>query len=375
MEHDLTADDDWVIVMLGSYGPARPVSRRLTVVGRQARRRGFESRPGRFCVIPEPTATRSPSRRRCVEDLRFMLPKPPARRPQLGFLYLPPYRVQGLSIAGEQSVVYVPELDLAFDIGGCPKAVLPADTVALTHGHMDHVAAIAYYFSQRQFQGMGPGKVVCPPRLEAPLNNLMKAWIEIEHQRTPYELIPLEPGTDLPLKGNMVLRSFPTDHRVPSQGYSAVELRSKLKPEYEGLPQPELVRLKQEGQEITQTLQIPLVTYTGDTAAGPHLDIPEVMEAKVLITECTFLEPGHRGRAKVGRHMHLDDIVALLEHCKAEHIVLTHLSRRTNMNTVRRELSRRIPKDDMDRVHVLMDNRTNKARYEQQLDEAEAQGD
>src|SRR5690606_8497462 len=83
-----------------------------------------------------------------------MIPREPPRRPQLGFLYAPPYRIQGISIAGEETVVHIPELDLCFDIGLAPRAVLPSKYVALSHGHMDHVAGIAYYFSQRNFQGM-----------------------------------------------------------------------------------------------------------------------------------------------------------------------------------------------------------------------------
>jgi len=68
-----------------------------------------------------------------------MLPKQPPRRPQLGFLYLPPYRVQGVSIAGEATAVQVPELDIGFDIGECPRAMLTSNLVALSHGHMDHI--------------------------------------------------------------------------------------------------------------------------------------------------------------------------------------------------------------------------------------------
>ena len=58
-----------------------------------------------------------------------MIPKPPPKEGQLGFLYLPPYRIQGISVAGEQSVVHIPELDLVFDIGLCPRATLAAGTV------------------------------------------------------------------------------------------------------------------------------------------------------------------------------------------------------------------------------------------------------
>lgn len=296
-----------------------------------------------------------------------MIPNEPPRRPQLGFLYLPPYRVQGLSVAGEQSVVQVPELDVCFDIGLCPRAALTSNYVALTHGHMDHAAGLAYYFSQRHFQGMGVGTVVCHPSLEEPIHGLMKAWVPIEAQRTPYKVIPLGDSQQVEVKNHIFLRAFETRHTVPSSGFVVVEQRSKLRPEFQGVPQEKLVQLKQSGTQITQTLEIPLVCYTGDTAMGPHFDRPDVRGAKILITECTFLEAKDRGRANVGKHLHLDQIVELLDKSAAEAVVLTHLSRRTQMTAVRKEVDAAIPAEHRDRVFLLMDGRTNRRRYDEQL--------
>ncbi|MEM9415939.1 MAG: MBL fold metallo-hydrolase [Planctomycetota bacterium] len=301
-----------------------------------------------------------------------MLPKEPPRRPQLGFLYAPPYRIQGVSIAGEATAIQVPELDLGFDIGECPRAMLSSNIVALSHGHMDHIAALIYYFSQRNFQGMGVGKIVCHPDLAEPIHNLMNALVGIERQRTPYEVVTLKPEEQMPLKGNVVLRAFSTVHTVPSLGYACVELRSKLRADLVGMPQEQLVKLKDKGEEITETHEIPLVTYMGDTLWGNHFDRPEVLDAKVLITECTFIEPGHRKRAAIGKHLHLDDIVRLLDMCNCESVILTHLSRRTNLSEVRKVLDGAIPARHRDRVHVLMDTRANRARYERQLAEAAA---
>jgi ribonuclease Z len=95
-----------------------------------------------------------------------------------------------------------------------------------------------------------------------------------------------------------------------------------------------------------------------------------VLNSRILITECTFLEEGHRDRAEVGKHLHLDDVIALLERSHAEAVVLTHLSRRTHMNTVRQTLDERLPRQHRDRVLLLMDNKTNRRRYEQQAAEA-----
>jgi len=292
-----------------------------------------------------------------------MIPREPPRRPQLGFLYLEQMRVQGISIAGEESFVQVPELDLCFDIGRAPRASLSSNYVALTHGHMDHSAGLAYYFSQRHFQGMDIGTVICHPTLEQPIHNLMRAWVDIEGQRTPYKVIALEHEGETLIKPNIWLRAFNTVHTVPSLGFVAIERRSKLKPEFAGLPQEQLIEIKKT-QPITQMMDIPLVCYTGDTMWGEHFDRPDVLNAKILVTECTFLEPDHRSRAGVGKHLHLDDIVKLLKRSNAQAIVLTHLSRRTNMGISRKFIEDAVGPEQMKRLYILMDGRTNRARLE-----------
>ena len=301
-----------------------------------------------------------------------MIPQPPPRPPQTGFLYLPPYRVQGWSIAGEETVVQVPELDVCFDIGRCPRFALTSKYVALSHGHMDHAAGLAYYFSQRSFQGMEGGTVVCHPQIVGPIQNVMRAWIDLESQKTPYRVVALAPDEEHEIKNNIYLRAFDTDHTVRSLGFVVVERRRKLRPEFVDLSQEQLLDLKQKGEPITQTLQIPLVCFTGDTIWGEHFERPDVLNAKILITECTFLEPGHRHRAAVGRHLHVDDIVVLLKRSKAESVVLTHLSRRTHMAAARSVLEQVIPQEHRHRVFLLMDSRTNRARYEEQVRQFEA---
>ena len=310
-----------------------------------------------------------------------MIPREPARRSQLGFLYIPPYRIQGLSVAGEETAVQVPELDLCFDIGLCPRPALTSSYVALSHGHMDHAAALPYYFSQRHFQGMGTGTVLCHQALERPIHNVMGAWVDVEVQRTPYKVIAMEPGQELAIKKNIYVRAFATVHTVPSLGFIVVERRSKLLAELAGLPQERLVELKSRGVAITQTIEIPLVCYTGDTAWGKHFDRPDVQNAKILITECTFLDPAHRDRAHVGKHLHLEEVVRLLRICRAEAVVLTHLSRRTHLGQARKQIDASVPPDERHRVFVLMDGRSNRAYHERleaeqgQTGEGEGEGE
>ncbi len=302
-----------------------------------------------------------------------MTPREPHRRPQLGFLYLPPYRVQGLSIAGEETVVQIPELDVVFDIGRCPRAALTSPYCALSHGHMDHSAGLPYYFSQRQFQGMGTGTCICHPDLAPLIHDVMQSFMKLEGQKTPYEVAPLAPDDETLIKPNIHLRAFKTAHTPTSLGYVAVERRTKLLPELAGLPQEQIMARKEKGEPITREVEIPLVCFTGDTMWGDHFDRPDVLQAKVMIVECTFLEPGHKSRAAVGMHLHLSDVVNLLSKCEAEAVVLTHLSRRTNIGAARKHIDEAIPAEHRDRVFVLMDGRTNRARLDQQKAEAEAE--
>ncbi|MDX1681848.1 MAG: MBL fold metallo-hydrolase [Phycisphaeraceae bacterium] len=300
-----------------------------------------------------------------------MIPKRPARQPRLGFLYLPPFRVQGHSIAGEASAVQVPELDVCFDIGTCPRPALASGHIGLTHGHMDHVAAMSYYFSQRNFQGLGTGTLFCHPNLKPAIDSMMQAWVDIEHQRTPYRCVAIEADQEIEIKKRTVLRAYPTVHTPDSLGYVVVEKRQRLRPEYQGKDESEIVAAKRAGEEITEPHEVPLVAYTGDTTWGSHFEREDLLNAQILITECTFMDPGDRRRAHAGRHLYIEDIVRLLKRSKAQAVVLTHLSRRTHLSDARRRLEKLIPEEDQGRVFLLMDGRANRQRYEQQIAEAE----
>ncbi|USO00046.1 MAG: MBL fold metallo-hydrolase [Phycisphaeraceae bacterium] len=299
-----------------------------------------------------------------------MIPKPPPRESPLGFLYFPPYRVQGLSVAGEATSIQIPELDVCFDMGSCPRAALASKYAAISHGHMDHVGGLAYWCSQRNFQGMGPGTIVCDERIAKDIRGMMTGFVNLERQKTPFELLTLKPGEELGVKNNIALRLFEVEHTCPAVGYVIVEKRTKLKEEFREFPQEKLRELKERGTEIVRHLEVPLVAYLGDTLPGPHLIHDSVRMAKIIVCECTFFEPDHVDRAKVGQHMHVNDIAEWLRVVECEAMVLTHVSRRTNLGYARERLEA-VAGDLAKKVFFLMDHRANRARYEEQAAEAE----
>lgn len=300
-----------------------------------------------------------------------MIPKPPPREGSLGFLFLPPYRVQGISIAGEQTCVMIPELDVCFDMGLCPRAALASKYVAISHGHMDHIGGLSYWCSQRNFQGMGEGTIVCSKAIEGPLRNMLESYRELEGTRTPFKIIALDPEESIEIKNSIHMRIFDLEHTCPSSGYAIVEKRSKLLEEYVGMPQDKLKEIKDSGKEITRTFDVPLIAYLSDTAPGPALLRDDVLNAKVVIAECTFAEQEHIGRAEIGKHLHLNHIVEWLNVLKCEKLVLIHLSRRTNIIEARKRLRQMVSREQAERVEFLMDYKTNKMRYEAQAEEVE----
>jgi hypothetical protein len=93
----------------------------------------------------------------------------------------------------------------------------------------------------------------------------------------------------------------------------------------------------------------------------------EFVNAKVVITECTFFEDEHRDRAKIGKHIHVDDLRPLLEVWKAKDVVITHVSRRTLIPFARERIEAIAGAERAQNVHLLMDHRSNRARHESQV--------
>lgn len=265
------------------------------------------------------------------------------------------FHLIGYSIAGEETVVQVPEMNICFDAGRAPYFSLTSDFLCLSHGHMDHVAGIGYYLSQRFFQGMKPGTILLPRELERPIEGLLRGWRDVERQQTPYKLVGLEHNQLFEIRRDMGIRAVATHHGGPSLGFVIISIRDKLKPEYAGKTGPELVELKKSGIDIQYRVEIPVVAYLGDTSAGPVFEHPDVVNAEVLVTECTFFDLDDKNKAKHGKHLHVDQFSHILPSLKNKHIVIGHVSRRTGVRRAQRILRKLAGSSQMDRVHFLMD--------------------
>jgi len=266
--------------------------------------------------------------------------------------------IVGYSVAAEETVVAMPQLDVCFDIGKAPDQVISINNVLLTHGHMDHAAGIAYYLSHRNFCGQSPGTILAPQNLLGPIREVIDAWTRLDGSQIPANLVGVKPGDEYQIKPNLFTRVFPTKHSKGAVGYTVIEKRKRIKPEYAGLASPQIVELKKQGIEIDYPLEIPIVTYLGDTQYVDFSQLKYIADSKILIAECTFYETEHSERAEAGRHMHINEFAELIGKLQNEHVIITHTTQRTPMRDIRRILKEALSPEQYDKVILLMDNRT-----------------
>jgi ribonuclease Z len=252
--------------------------------------------------------------------------------------------IEGYSRAAVQSCWRVPELKLGFDLGVQPWSFMGTDTWFVSHGHLDHIAALPVYVSRRRMMKMDPPVIYLPTVTVEPAREMLRQFTLLDRGRMPCELRGLEPDMEIELSREHVVTTHAMRHTVPALGYIVWERRRKLKPEYRELSQDQIRDLRLGGAEVTQEVRAPLVAYTGDTSPPGLDDTPAMYAAKVLICEMTFVAPEHR-KTKIHKHghMHLDDFVDRRDRFENELIIAAHLSTRYHDKVVERMVAKRIP--------------------------------
>lgn len=255
------------------------------------------------------------------------------------------YSIRGLSIGGVYTALHVPELDALFDCGMPLRTSSAATNLFLSHGHVDHIGALPALLGIRGLHGVRQNLRVFLPSSLGPIVEEALAVISRLH-RWPLsvDLVPMEPGDEVHLRNDLNVRAFRTYHPVPSLGFLFVNRVKKLLPAYARLPGPEIARLRREGADIFREEPRYELAYATDTL--PHvLDRePALLQARVLILECTFLDARKSVEdARAGCHIHLDELLPYAHRFENEALVLMHFSQLYTPADVRRLLAERCP--------------------------------
>jgi len=254
------------------------------------------------------------------------------------------FTVEGWSRAAVQSYWRVPELKVGFDFGAQPWDFMGTPTWFVSHTHLDHIAALPIYVARRRMMKMEPPTIYVPAESLDDVKKLMMIMHRLDRGRQLAEIRGVAPGDEIELSREHVVNVVNTVHTIPSRGFIVSERRRKLKDEFIGLPGEKIKELRLSGVEITREERIPLVAYTGDTSPAGLDNNPAFFDAKILITEMSFIRASHR-RDKIHKfgHMHLDDFLERATRFKNELIIAAHFSTRYHPNEVRKLLDNKLP--------------------------------
>jgi ribonuclease Z len=263
--------------------------------------------------------------------------------------------VEGWSRAAVQTYWRVPELKIGFDLGAQPWDFMSTPTWLLSHVHLDHVAALPVYVARRRMMRMEPPVIYLPAYAVEDVRRLLLVLQRLDRGRMNCDLRGIEAGAEFELSREHVVTAFATTHTIPSLGFVVWDRRFKLKEEYVGLPGERIRDLRQSGIAVTREVRTPILAYTGDTSPAGLDACPAAFQAKILISELSFIRPNHR-REKIHKfgHMHLDDYLERADRFQNEVIIWGHLSTRYHPQEVRRLVDAKLPPSLRERVRLWL---------------------
>lgn len=252
--------------------------------------------------------------------------------------------VEGYSRAAVQTFWRIGELKLGFDLGAHPWDFMGTPHWLITHGHLDHIAALPLYVARRRLMKMEPPTIILPKYLIGAVRSMLDSFTPLDRGKFPCRLVGMEGGQRYDLSREIVIEAFDMDHRIPALGYIVNDRRKKLKPEFLHLTGEQIRDLRVQGTEVVNEILVPLVGYTGDTSPRGLDRNPRFYETKILIAEMTFLADDHQMEfIHKNGHMHLVDFVKRKHKFQNELIIASHFSTRYSRREAHALIEQRLP--------------------------------
>lgn len=211
------------------------------------------------------------------------------------------------------------------------------EVVFLTHAHYDHIAGLTGLLLSRtaaRGDAEKPVTIYYPTIAERGFRGLREHVDQVvRHKTFPLTWRGLDVGERVTVR-NWQAEAFLTKHSVPSVGYRFLETRRRLKPAHRGKAPADIIKLKENKQDLHEEYEHVILAVTGDT--GPGLPPALFAEADVLLHEATFLKPEDREGMD---HATAEEALALARASNVKTLVLYHISQRY----WRRDMTRAIP--------------------------------
>lgn len=131
-------------------------------------------------------------------------------------------------------------------------------------------------------------------------------------------------------------------HPAETVGYGFVEIKHRMKPEYQKLSGQEKKQFSHDGVVMTERIEEPRLVFFGDTHIGALVDHDEWTRYPCVIVECT-LYGGSKSPEQARRigHIHWDYLLPIIESHPSTFFVVIHASlamRSAELEHVEREV-------------------------------------
>ncbi len=237
--------------------------------------------------------------------------------------------------------VFVEELGLLFDAGDGVSASLGQKGrkirhVFVTHADRDHLCGLLQLHQLNARKGLPhiyyPSDCGSFPALRDFVGRFdpqsgPATWKGIEANQT----------VELPNGYSVVAGTsahVPSEKLAKALDFAVYTSRRMLRPEFRGLPGPEIASKRQElGEDaVTETRTEAMIGYSGD---APKLDCDRWSGVKVLIHESTFLEP----ETTRGFHSNLPQVIAAAAQLDLDALILIHFSARYKLPEINKAIA------------------------------------
>ena len=265
------------------------------------------------------------------------------------------YTLRGVSLGGVYTSIQVPQLGVLLDVGMPLRQFASSDHVFLSHGHGDHAGSLAAMLGIRGLlHAKAPPRVYMPAAIVDDLCEAIAAMSRLQRHELTIEPVPMNPGDEIRLRRDLLVRAFRTHHPVPSLGFLFLDRVQRLRDEFRDLPGEEIGRRRKAGDDLFELHERLEFAYATDTLIRVLDTAPQIREAKVLLLECTFLDDKKTLEAsRAGCHIHLDELLERADELHNERIVLMHFSQLYSPAEVHKILKRRCPPRLRERLVVF----------------------
>lgn len=251
--------------------------------------------------------------------------------------------ITGYSTALFSTWYFIDELGLLLDAGeGVTSHLLQKSRkvshVFISHADRDHLTGL-FQFNQLNAREGFP--IIHYPRDSGSFPALEAFTKRFDPHVGGTVWKPLREGEAITIKDDIVVEAIRNGHLpvVPgitkSFSYKVVQLKTKLRPEFLGLPGEEIRRIIQErGKEQTTTaVRTTLLGYSADT---PVEDLQRWNHCQVLIHEATFLGGPEDAHIEThgNKHSTLEQVMEMVSRLEIGQLILGHFSARYHQEQI-----------------------------------------